>query len=68
MRNPDPQNRWSHPTNLIGVLGFLAMVWGGYITFQRDTAADIQKVRETVFALDTRVAILESQIADLRKK
>lgn len=68
MPNRGPENNWVHPQNLIGVLGILAMIWGGYVTFQKDTAKEIQDVAVHVADNTARIRVLESQVEDLRKK
>jgi len=61
MQRSAPTSRWLEPSTLLGLAGFLALVWTGYQQFQRDTTAD-------VFRLSERVAVLETQVAFLLRE
>ncbi len=59
MASGAPKNSSFEPSSLLAVAGFGLAVYGGYESFQKDTTADVA-------ALTTRVAVLESQMADFR--
>lgn len=50
---------WTDPGTLTGIAGLLMIAFGSYKDFQADSV-------DRIAGIDKRVAVLESQIADLK--
>lgn len=55
-------NGWTNPSSLLGILGFLALVYSGYLTFQKDVSTDLLKIEGRLSVVETQSRTHEKQI------
>ncbi len=54
-----PTSKWLEPQTIFGFIGLLGLGYGSYLSFQSD-------VTSRVGVLETKVAVLQSQVEDMR--
>lgn len=61
MQSRERTNSWLEPQTLLGVAGFLSLIWSGYQQFQRDTAADVNRLSERVTRVEAQVEMMRRE-------
>lgn len=54
-----PANKWLEPSSLLGIAGFVSLMWSGYQQFADSTATEIRQLSERLVAVETKLLIEE---------